>query len=339
MSPRLAQIKDQDAAVSMLRRALQHDKLHHAYLFEGPKGVGKLSCARALAMAINCSAGDEGCGECIHCRKLQKGNHPDFLELGPPEGKRNILIDGVRQAEDWIRMRPHEGAARILVISPADAMTESAANALLKTLEEPRKGNYIILVSAASSSLLPTVRSRCQSVRFRALSRDTVRQLLCAMGMDANEAELLASFGRGSMEMALQHRSEEVAGRIQLGVEILEGASSRLPVKALDAAARLRDRGEAIAVLELLLMMMEELLHARAGMAAQSGLAHKMGDIFLRLQQGGTVSSAASHVAAINRALTSIQRNNMNPQLAVEGMIMSMRSRQKADFWSRIGAK
>ena len=334
----LSNIKDQDSAVSTLRRGLEHDKLHHAYLFEGPAGVGKQLTARALAMAINCSAGDDGCGECSHCRKILKKNYPDFMALTPPDGKRNILIEGVRQAEEWIRMRPHEGKARVMVIAPADAMTESAANALLKTLEEPRRGNYIVLVTAASASLLPTVRSRCQSIRFRALSEKTVFESLSAMGMEKNEATLLASISRGSMETAMQYRSEEVSARVSLAAKLLEGASSRVPELALDAAAQLRDRGEAVAVLELLLFMMEGLLHARSGIAVDSGTMLIFGELIRKLENG-SVQIAAMHIAAINRALVSIQRNNMNPQLALEGMIMSMRSRQKDAFWSRIGAK
>ncbi len=335
----LSSIIDQDTTISTLRRALESDKLHHAYLFEGPAGVGKHLTARTLAMAINCDRGNEGCGECSHCRKILKGNHPDYMELVPAEGKRNILIEGVRKAEGWIRLRPHEGRARVMVISPADAMTESAANALLKTLEEPRRGNYIVLVSAASASLLPTVRSRCQSVRFRALSEQTVRQILTANGMENEQAQLLASFSRGSMDMATQYRSEEVAGRVQMAARLLEGASSRIPEAALDAAAALRERGEAIAVLELLLFAMEDILKARTGVSDAGGMTQFFGDLMQKLQQGGTVQSATTHIAAIHRALVSIQRNNMNPQLAIEGMIMSMRSRNKDAFWSRIGVK
>ncbi|MBN2342381.1 MAG: DNA polymerase III subunit delta' [Deltaproteobacteria bacterium] len=335
----LSQIRDQETAISTLQRALRSDKLHHAYLFEGPPGVGKQLTAMALSAAMNCVQSPEACGECSHCRKIRTGNHPDVKILQPPEGKRNILIEGVRQAEEWIRMRPHEGKAKVLIISPADAMTESAANALLKTLEEPRPGNYIILVTAAASSLLPTVRSRCQTVRFKALSSSTIAELLLASGVSEEEAALLVSLSCGSMETALQYRSEELSGRIDIVAALIEGASSRIPEQALSAAARLRDRGEAIAVLELLLFVMEDLLNARAGVSVSNGLSLKFGDLMTKLQRGGSVESVATHIAAINRALVSIQRNNMNPQLAIEGMVMNMRSRTKNEYWSRIGAK
>lgn len=339
MTLHLSQIKDQESAVGTLQRALRSDKLHHAYLFQGPAGVGKQLTAKALALAINCEHRPNACLECTHCRKIISGNHPDYRELTPLEGKRSILIEGVRQAEEWIRMRPHEGVSKVLVITPADAMTESAANALLKTLEEPRRGNYIVLTTAASSSLLPTVRSRCQAVRFKSLAIETVHDLLLQQGMDTEEASLLASLSRGSMETAMQYRSEEVSGRIDVVSYLIDGASSRIPENALNAAAQLRDRGEAIAVLELLLFVMEDLLKLRAGMAVSSGLSLKFGPLMTKLQRGGTVQSVTTHIAAINRALVSIQRNNMNPQLAIEGMVMSMRSRVKDEYWSRIGAK
>lgn len=336
---RLSQIMDQPTAVATLERALLSDRLHHAYLFDGPQGVGKQLTAKALALAINCSESKNACLDCINCRKIISGNHPDYRELLPKEGKRNILIDSIRDAEDWIRMRPHEGKAKVLVIVPADAMTESAANALLKTLEEPRPGNYILLVTAAASSLLPTVRSRCQLVRFRALKTDTVRFLLEKSGVDGEQAALLAALSRGSMEAARQYRAQEVDNRIEMVANLIEGASSRIPDKALNVAAMLRDRFEAVAVLELFLYVMEDLLKIRSGIAVQSALSLKFGQLMIKLQQGGTIQSASTHIAAIHRALTSIQRNNMNPQLAIEGMIMSMRNRSKDEFWSRIGAR
>ena len=92
-------------------------------------------------------------------------------------------------------------------------------------------------------------------------------------------------------------------------------------------------------MLELMLFLMEDLLKMRAGVDVSGGLSLKFGELMTKLQRGGTLQSVTTHIAAINRALVSIQRNNMNPQLAIEGMVMNMRSRRKDEYWSRIGAK
>jgi DNA polymerase-3 subunit delta' len=337
-------ILGQEHAVRVLQGALASGKVPHAYLFEGPPGVGKRLAARTLALALNCrSSGPDACGACSDCRKIGSDVHPDVRWLGLPEGKRRIPIEAVREQERWLAIGAHEGLAKLLVIEPADQLSDAAANALLKTLEEPRAGSFIVLVTAAASALLPTVRSRCQRVRFAALPTGVVERLLEGQGLAPEEARVLAALSGGSLDRALSWAGEDIDGRLDRVLSLLEGAAGTTPGPGLDVTGALRgEREEATAVLELALRVLHELLWLRTGGLADgagSGLGERLGPRFEALAGAGGIEEAARGVAAVNRALTAMQRNNMNPQLAVEGALLAMRGRATIGAgWDRIGA-
>ncbi len=337
-------ILGQEHAVRVLQGALSAGKVPHAYLFEGPPGVGKRLAARSLALALNCQdGGADACGACSDCRKIGADVHPDVRWLGLPEGKRRIPIESVREQERWLTVGPHEGRAKVLVIEPAEQMSDAAANALLKTLEEPRPGSFVVLVTAAASSLLPTVRSRCQRVRFGALPVAIVERLLAGQGLAPEEARVLAALSGGSLDRAMACAGEDIDGRLGRVLSLLEGAAGTTPGPGLDVSAALRgEREEALAVLDLALLVLHELLRLRAGGGTEGeapGLREWLGERFDALVRGGDTLDAARGVAAVNRAMTAMQRNNMNPQLAVEGALLAMRGRTAIGAgWDRIGA-
>ncbi len=158
---------------------MQTERVAQAYLFAGPKGCGKHTTGLALAMALNClNAPGAGCSECESCQKIAEGNHPDVRTL-EPEGKQSrIPIDTIRkQVIPSLAMPPHEGRARVFLIEEATSMQGPAANALLKTLEEPPPRTHFILGSASPVRLLPTIRSRCQRINFQALSPELAASL------------------------------------------------------------------------------------------------------------------------------------------------------------------
>jgi DNA polymerase III delta' subunit len=161
-------IPQQDRVVSLLKRAIERSRVPHAYLFSGPVGAPLLDTATALAAALNCAvARGEGCGECDSCSKIIGGIHPDVVTL-VREGAANIVpIESVRnQVIARIGLPPHEADVRVFIVEEATAMAPPAANALLKTLEEPPPRTLFILLTTAPEQLLPTIRSRCQRVRF-----------------------------------------------------------------------------------------------------------------------------------------------------------------------------
>jgi DNA polymerase-3 subunit delta' len=145
--------------------ALQdQDRLPHAILLSGPEGIGKYRFAKAFAAYLLCEQPQAAmaCGKCQSCLWCKDRQHPDFKALEPPEGKRQIAVDQVRELQSFAVQRAHrEDGKKIVLIHPAEGMNTNAANALLKTLEEPAEQTLLLLVSHASSRLLPTIRSRC----------------------------------------------------------------------------------------------------------------------------------------------------------------------------------
>ncbi len=152
-----------------LQRLISVERLPHALLLSGPSAIGKLRFAQALAGYLLCESPGTfaACGECRSCHFQGEGAHPDFKEICPEEGKRQIGVDQVRSLHQFSAQHAHRsGGRKIVLIHPAEAMNANTANALLKTLEEPASGTLLILVSHSSSQLLPTIRSRCLQLSF-----------------------------------------------------------------------------------------------------------------------------------------------------------------------------
>ena len=184
-----------------LRRTLANNRLAHAYLFEGPEGVGKRLTALALARAVYCLEGN-GCGDCVPCRKIDHNNHPD-LQIIEPDGQK-IKIEQIRELQRTLSFKPVESSRRICLIDQADKMNEAAANSLLKTLEEPSAETLIILLSARPEALLTTVLSRCQRLPFNRLPQACIESTLIEQrGFGRDEAHIIAALADGSFQLAL----------------------------------------------------------------------------------------------------------------------------------------
>lgn len=136
----------------------------HAFLFGGASGVGKRLFVEAFADWLLClqAVNGQACGECRSCQLRKAGNHPDRLYVGPEEEGKAIRVDAVRQLADFLGQTAQQGGRKVVILHPAEAMNQNAANALLKSLEEPSAETYLLLISDQPSRLLPTIRSRCQ---------------------------------------------------------------------------------------------------------------------------------------------------------------------------------
>jgi hypothetical protein len=156
-------VSGQGLAKEVFQRALDRGRLSHAYLLVGPEGSGKRLFARELAKAIHCRAGSP-CGSCASCLSIEHGNHPLVHRYGPAEGKSIVDIDTVRALEE--RMHYRAGGLVVAVLEQADLLNEPAANALLKTLEEPPGEALLILTARSAGTMLPTLVSRCHRIPF-----------------------------------------------------------------------------------------------------------------------------------------------------------------------------
>ncbi|HOW27505.1 MAG TPA: DNA polymerase III subunit [Elusimicrobiota bacterium] len=207
----------QDHACQVLTSALVRGHVPHAYIFTGANGVGKRTTAKEWAKAIQClqppSAG-ESCGLCASCEKIDKDIHPDVLHINydfqatlkveDTEKQINLKIDTMRAMERLLSFKPYEGRAKIAIVDPADQLTEDAAHSLLKILEDPPPAVHIVLLSVDSHGILPTIRSRCQTVAFRTLPTAMIEKFLTEKhGFPPDAAKEMAEFAEGSLELAL----------------------------------------------------------------------------------------------------------------------------------------
>ncbi len=210
-------------AVTLLEQSITHRRLSHAYLFTGPAQVGKATLARAFAQALCCERADEKpCGACRTCQRIAQGRYPDVQYIQPA---RNALqIDQVRALQADAALSPLEGRYRIFIVREIEQATLPAANAFLKTLEEPPPQVILLLTSALRDRVLPTVISRCQVVGLRPLPLEQVRSALeTRWGVDGERAALLARLSSGRLGWAVAaHADAELwSARARLLDELL----------------------------------------------------------------------------------------------------------------------
>ena len=217
-------------SVAWSRLQAQRERLPHALLLIGQRGLGKLALAQTFAKALLCEQPEKGglpCEHCLACNWFEQGNHPDFRLLQPPalaeevdveEGRKKasqqITIDQVRALDDFLNVGTHRAGLKVIIVNPTEAMNRNAANALLKTLEEPSPGTLFLMVSNEPLRLLPTIRSRCQTIPVSvppaaiaeaALAADGLEQagrwLALAGGSPRLAGELAASGQKGWLDV------------------------------------------------------------------------------------------------------------------------------------------
>jgi DNA polymerase-3 subunit delta' len=200
-------VRGHDELVRAFDQVVRRGRLAHAYFFSGPAGVGKRLFAGELAMALLCEAPGrprlEACDRCPACLLVAAGTHPDYFTAGRPEDKLEVTIEVVRELCADLALKPARGRHKIAILDNADDLNEEAANCFLKTLEEPPPGSVLILVGTGPERQLPTVRSRCQVVRFAPLAESLVAELLPTLGVeDPALVERLARLSGGSLGLA-----------------------------------------------------------------------------------------------------------------------------------------
>lgn len=189
----------------------ERDTLAHAYLFVGPKEIGKTQTALALAKLLLCETrGKSFCDVCAVCRKIDQGAHPDVFLIQREEDALQIKIEQVRDLLAHARLMPFEAKRKVFIIKNVEEMNAQAANALLKTLEEPTKTSLLILTTAALDNVLETVRSRCHLIPFLPSSTENIIQQLEGEFVESfNAAHFLAYFSEGCLNKAKRLREED----------------------------------------------------------------------------------------------------------------------------------
>ncbi|MCK5390944.1 MAG: DNA polymerase III subunit gamma/tau, partial [Deltaproteobacteria bacterium] len=210
------QLVGQEHVSQALINGLDQDRLHHAFMFTGTRGVGKTTIARILAKCLNCETGvsSKPCGECSSCVDLDDGRFVDMIEI---DAASRTGVDDMRELLESVHYTPTRGRYKVYIIDEVHMLSTPSFNALLKTLEEPPPYSVIILITSNPDSLLPTIRSRCQMIRFNALSEELIfEELKKRDDLSAEEALVSSKLSNGSLGRALMLDSDILEWRKEL---------------------------------------------------------------------------------------------------------------------------
>ena len=253
-----------------LTGSLCRGHISHFYLISGPAGSGKHTLAKLLASAILCGGQNAPCGGCTACRKVQDGNHPDFITVTDPEHK-NIAVKIVREIRDDVFIRPNESDHKIYLF--AQDLGVEGQNALLKVLEEPPKYGVFLLLTDNPEKILPTVRSRCTELNLHALSAETLRHALRRQFPDASaedvEAAIMRSGGFLGQAQEVLQSGEALSPQTVAFVEAFAGRSAMALAQVLVPMEKSK-RDSLLDILSQWLEVLEGALAARSGMTAVS---------------------------------------------------------------------
>ena len=331
------QVTGQQHILRQFEANLGLGQIPHAMLLTGPPRVGKMTLALNLAQALNCTEpGPAPCGECRQCSRISLGQHADVRTVSVAQGSANgrasrtvIGIDDIKDVLRQISLKPYEGSRIVIIFDGAESMSEEAANAVLKTLEEPPAEVVFLLLTANEGALLPTIRSRCQRYSLSpAPLEEVTRRLQEDHGAGPEESERLARLSRGCMGWAVDAAANpEVIEDLEVQLDRMKavcesGLGERFSYAAELATLFSRDREAARQLLYLWLRWWRDLLLIKEG--AEDYAANR--PRLLELQVLASTLTTSAIVAFIKRLLTTLQAldQNASPRLALESLMLDL---------------
>ena len=324
-----------EKATGALRRALAGGRLSHAHVIAGPEHVGKMALAVDVACALGCAGDEKPCGECAGCSRTRRGLHTDVhvvgLQMAAGGGRSRTLIgvDQVREVQREAALAPFEGTCRVIIFDGAELMSEEAANSLLKTLEEPPPGVYLLLLTPKPEALLPTVVSRCQLVDLKPVPHDVIAaHLVERHGMDEDAAERTARLSGGRPGWAIRAAGdprllEAVEEKVDAVEEVvLGGMETRFEHAAKLGSATDRDRESGRRELEVWLAWWRDVMLVKEGAPQMAANLSRM-DSLKSVAETLTRQQITGAIQAIRRTRRLIARN-VNSRLALEVMMLDL---------------
>ena len=312
--------------IKWLQTAIETNHLGHAYLFHGEPAIGKRQAAIALTQLLHCErpqtdSAPDACGACRACHQVEQAIHPDYVIIQPEDGQKQnpkIKVDQIRAIEHLVIYRPLVGSHKVCLIDEADTMTTEAANALLKTLEDPPDHCLFLLISSRPEHLLPTIRSRCIALRFSPLPlNDVYDYVIKHSSLESSQARLVANFSEGRLGQALQLDPEELQVKLRQYWALLFGGHSNSATHVFDVSESLVKSQQVQEAIHWFQQGLRDLLFLALDETNAPMLYHEQEPALRQLAQHMTPSSILGLSQELNQ-LERGQQRNLNMQIGLE---------------------
>lgn len=324
-----------DFQKEILKRAASEGLVSHSYLFSGPDGIGKKLVANEFAKLINCQTGDslnsDSC-DCSSCSKIDKGIHPDVIYV-QFEGVKSIKVEQVREGvEERLFLKSFEGKYKIVIVDEAHRMSNGAQNAFLKTLEEPPPNSVIILITSNPDSLLPTIRSRCQLIKFNPLPEELILEELKKRDeLSSEEAQICSKLSRGSLGKALSMDLETIEWRKEL-IQFLINLKPNSAMRVISLAEYMplsstpEDMEKLTQTFEFISLWLRDLLLLKTDADIELITNIDLIEQSRQIAQSWDICSITEKMEALETTWNDIYNLNANKQLSFENLFIRLAS-------------
>ncbi|MBS4179756.1 DNA polymerase III subunit delta' [Lederbergia citrea] len=319
--------QEQPFAAKMLKNSIEKKRVAHAYLFEGDHGTGKRAASMLMAETLFCEKLINNyipCGSCINCKRIKTGNHPD-VHVVQPDGL-SIKIEQIRSLRTEFSKSGVESNKKLYIIIDAEKMTISAANSLLKFLEEPNSETMAFLVTDQSQRILPTILSRCQSIAFKSLPPELFIKKLQDNGVNHVKAPLIAAI-TNNLQEGLELDSDDWFAQARKIVLKLYEVLKQNPLYAMTSlqdewTSHFKEKAQLDMGLNLLLLIYKDVLYVQLGKEGQLVYPDQL-DRF----KGDALQSSSRRLSEQMTAILEAKRKlnaNINPQLLMEQLVLNL---------------
>ncbi len=322
--PGFNSITGHERIIEYFSQAIKGQKISHSYILAGDDGIGKMTLSQSFARALLCeSASEDSCGKCHSCVRFDTGNHPDVIYVH--HEKSGIGVDDVRsQLVNDIQIKPYDGGYKIYIIDEAELMTPAAQNAILKTIEEPPSYAVIMLLTTNEALFLPTILSRCITLKLKPLDDKLVKKhLMINHGVSEYDADICASFARGSIGKAIELASSEEFLKMRNSVlHVLKYINDMDISELLSFITELKESGtDVLAALEFMEIWYRDVLLFKATRDTSMFIFKDEYTYITEAANKSSFMGLQNIISAIEKARTRLNAN-VNFELAMELMFL-----------------
>ncbi|SKA76813.1 DNA polymerase III, delta prime subunit [Caloramator quimbayensis] len=315
------EVLGQEYAKNAIKSMYDNNKMSHAFIIQGPDGIGKSIFADYIASMILCRGSKKPCSECTSCKKIQSGIHPDYKIIS---SSKSIGIDVIRKLIDDVNIKPYEGDKKVIVIKGADKITIEGQNALLKTLEEPLKDTTIIILLENINSILDTIISRCQVLRLGRVERDKIQEYLIKRGVEYKKAKTAACLSDGILGNALKYLDDKYAALRMETLKTLRDIIRADEVKILDSVDFFLSQKENIdSVFDIMLSILRDISVLKITKNEDIVMNSDIYEILNEECKVLSIDRINKIINIINSARKNID-NYLNYQLTIEDMLLNI---------------